>query len=114
MTADINIHRPPHLVASALIRAIEGYLWQDGVGVSFGEVGHALIQNFVDQYNREIERYYDEAMKLDIENQRLQKLCGQAASRLGSSITNRQIPANASLPKLIDELQQVSGGQNNE
>lgn len=66
-----NIHNPPHLVANELIRAIEGYLWQDGVGVKFGEIGHAMIEKFVDLYNREIERYYDKSNQYDIESQRL-------------------------------------------
>lgn len=71
MTDPYNINRPPHLVANELIRAIEGYLWQGGVGIKFGEEGHSLIEDFVHQYNLQVERYYDESAKSYIENQQL-------------------------------------------
>lgn len=90
-----NIHRPPHLVANELIRAIEGYLWQDGIGVQFGEQGHAMIEKFVDLYNREIERYYDEA------NMNYFKYQEQTKKRLAAE-TNV-----ATLRKLVEEMSDV-------
>lgn len=84
-----NTNRPPEIVANELIRDIENYLFDSDVKVIFGDAGHDLVLEFVNQCNSDVEKYYDEAAKSYIENQRLQKendylrgLCVQAYREL--------------------------------
>lgn len=71
-----NINRPSHLVANEVVRAIEGYLWDGGkgVGVTFGEQGHALIEGLINQYLNKFDELEREVIKAQRERSTFRSL----------------------------------------
>ena len=66
-----NTNRPPEIVANELIRDIESYLFDSDIKVIFGDAGHDLVLEFVNQCNSDVEKYYDEAGRSYIANKHL-------------------------------------------
>jgi hypothetical protein len=74
-----NLRRAPHLIANEVVRRIEGYLWEGGIGVKFGKEGHAIIEQLVIQYQDELFRVYnsgDDTSKAETVGDWVFKYCG--------------------------------------
>lgn len=88
---EYDINRPQHKVVNQVIRNLEGYLFDNGTGVQFGDVGREIIDSLVDAYCAEMSKMYDKNGLLDIENQRLRKELKGVADKARNSQQQGQI-----------------------
>lgn len=86
-----DLNQPEHKIVNQVIRRIEGYLFDNGVGVKFGDAGRLIIGCLVIQYNDLLSKEDQKSGLLDIENQRLRKELQTVANKARNSQQQGQI-----------------------